>query len=261
MNNALATPSHRAGHGVYVYDLEAMPWRETPRGSVKEKAVRRDPQAGLFLGLVAFDPMSRSGVHQHLATATSYFLSGALTDYQGTTGQGTIGINLAGATHDAVSYPGCVLASRLEGPVVIPSGHLAIHPHAGEAVLHNKNPEIPPDISVDLASAVPVPTRFAGILRRPLFDYAGTGTTRRLCALTLWPGMAPIMVKHAGLTDWFVIAGDVRVNGAVTSGPSFIVIEPQAEVQLFSQFGCTLLAWAEGPACDTQNGAHELYGF
>lgn len=152
----------QASPGVYVYDLESLPWRDTPRGTAREKAVRRDEKAGLFLGLIAFDPMSRSGVHQHLGTATSYFLSGSLTDYQGTTCEGSVGINLAGATHDAVTYPGCSLVSRLEGPVIIPDDGLAIHPHAGKAQLRNARPETPPDITVVLDRATPVASRFAG---------------------------------------------------------------------------------------------------
>ena len=109
---------HLVVPGLYTYDLEALPWRETPRGTAREKAVRRDNEAGLFLGLIAFDPMSRSGLHQHLGTATSYFLSGSLTDHQATTGAGAVGINLAGATHDAVSYGGAMLGKRLPATIV-----------------------------------------------------------------------------------------------------------------------------------------------
>ena len=258
----VAEPTHRIGRGIYAFDVEAMPWQDTPRGTAREKAIRRDADAGLFLGLVAFDPHSRSGVHQHLGTATSYFLSGSLTDYQGTTGEGAIGINLKGATHDAVSYPGCSLVSRLEGPVVIPDGGLAIHPHAGRGALRNARPENPPDISVMLDRATPVATRFAGVARKPLFDYAGTGDEHRLCALTLWPGTPPLRVRHDAVTDLFVLAGDLHVDGTRVHGPSFVLFEPGAQVTLHSDFGCTLLAWAEGPAwCVERAAAAELYGF
>lgn len=260
MNSSIISPSHQAAPGVYAFDMESLPWRDTPRGTAREKAVRRDGEAGLFLGLIAFDPLSRSGVHQHLGTATSYFLSGSLTDYQGTTGQGAVGINLAGATHDAVTYPGAMLVSRLEGPVTIPDGGLAIHPHANQAALRNATPETPPDISVVLERALQVPTRFAGVGRKPLFDYAGTGDNRRLCALTLWPGMPPLRVKHTALTDFFVLAGDLKLDSAPMAGPAFVIMEPGAEVTLSTDYGCSLLAWAEGPAFGADNGA-ELYGF
>jgi hypothetical protein len=253
-------PTHRAGQGVYAYDMESLPWRETPRGTAREKPVRRDNEAGLFLGLIAFEPMSRSGVHQHLDTATSYFLSGSLTDYQGTTGEGAVGINLAGATHDAVTYPGALLVSRLEGPVIIPDGGLAIHPHANQAALRYANPEIPPDISVMLAAQVAVPTRFPSVSRRMLFDYAGTGNDRRMCALNLWPRMPALHVKHTALTDYFILGGDLVLNGQSVSGPAFVIIEPGAEVTLASVYGCSLMAWAEGPARCAETGS-ELYGF
>lgn len=261
--NAVLAPvgsPHQAGPGVYAYAMDALPWRETPRGTAREKPVRRDDAAGFFLGLVGFDPMSRSGVHQHLGTATSYFLSGSLTDYQGTTGEGMVGINLAGATHDAVSYPGAVLVSRLEGPVVIPDGGLAIHPHASQAALRHANPEVPPNLTVALAAQLGVPTRFPSVSRRTLFDYAGTGDDRRLCALNLWPQSPALRVKHSATTDFFVLAGDLLVNGRPVSGPAFVVIEPGAEVSLASTYGCALLAWAEGPARCVDTGA-ELYGF
>lgn len=251
---------HRLAPGVYAYALEALPWRETPRGTVREKAVRRDEAAGLYLGLLTFDPLSRSGLHQHLGTATSYFLSGALTDHQTTTREGCVGINLAGATHDAVSYGGCTLVSRLEGPVVIPDGSLAVHPHAGRAAVRNARPETPPDITVELERTMPVATRFGGVARRPLFDYAGTGEQRRMCALNLWPGAQLHPLAHSALTDLFLMAGDLQVAGRGISGPAFVILEPGARVTLASQYGCSLLAWAEGPATCAASGS-ELYGF
>lgn len=257
----LLPASARPAPGVHAYDLEALPWRETPRGTVREKAVRREDASGRFLGLLAFDPMSRSGVHQHLATATSYFLSGSLVDYQGTTCEGHVGINLAGATHDAVTYGGCTLVSRLEGPVVIPSQALAIHPHAGHAALRTPRPGTPPDLSVNLERAVALATPFAGVTRRPLFDYAGTGTDRRLGALTLWPRCAPLRVHHTALTDFFVLAGDLRLGSHVIAGPAFVILEPGATVEMASDHGCTLLAWAEGPGHAADDAEAELYGF
>ncbi|MFO1245522.1 MAG: hypothetical protein U1E71_10130 [Ramlibacter sp.] len=260
MNAVIDSVSGALSPGVYAYDLEALPWRETPRGTAREKAIRRDEGAGLFLGLIAFDPMSRSGVHQHLGTASSYFLSGSLTDYQTTTREGSVGINLAGATHDAVTYSGCTLISRLEGPVVIPQGDLAIHPHAGQSVVSNPRPETPPDITIALDTTVVVATRFAGVSRRPVFDYAGTGDNHRLCGLNLWPGTA-MTLQHSALTDLFVLAGDLQVNGRLVAGPAIVVIEPGSTVTLASRFGCSLLAWAEGPALCADTGQAELYGF
>lgn len=251
--------THRLAAGVYAYDLAELPWRETERGTAREKAVRRDDEAGLFLGLLQFDPLSRSGVHQHLGVATSYFLAGSLTDHQGTAREGCVGINLPGATHDAVSYGGCLLVSRLEGPVVIPQGSLAVHPHAGKARVRNAAPETPPDILVELATAHAAGTRLAGVVRRALFDYAGTGQDRRMCSLHFLPRTEGHTVAHSALADLFVMAGDLRVNGKAVAGPAFVVVEPGTTVTLGSEFGCSLLAWAEGPAVGDREA--ELYGF
>lgn len=98
-------------------------------------------------------------------------------------------------------------------------------------------------------------------MRRPLFDYAGTGDNRRMCALTLWPRAPQLRVKHSALTDLFVLAGDLKIGDTTVTGPSFVLIEPGAEVALSSQYGCSLLAWAEGPAWSSETEDAELYGF
>ena len=252
---------HRVQRGVYAYDMDALPWRTTPRGTAREKAVRRDEEAGLFLGMIVFDPLSRSGVHQHRGTASSYFLSGDLADYQGTTRAGAVGINLAGATHDAVSYGGCTLISRLEGGVVIESDGAAVHPHARKTTVRNESPLTPPDITVMLDAVAPVASPFARVLRRPVFDYAGTGHVRRICSLQLWPGARLDGLQHSALTDWFLIAGDLTVGDTPLAGPAVVVIEPGSQLSASTRFGCTLLAWAEGPACADGDPAREAYGF
>lgn len=259
-DSALLSPeTHRRSPGVYVYDLATLPWRDTERGTAREKAVRRDDGNGLFLGMLEFDPLSRSGVHQHRGVATSYFLSGSLTDHQTTTREGSVGINLSGATHDAVSYGGCLLVSRLEGPVAVPEDSLAIHPHADKARVRNAAPETPPDITVELATAHAVATRLPGVVRRPLFDYSGTGYARRMCALQFLAGTEPHQLLHSALTDLFILAGDLQVDAQAVHGPSFVVIEAGTTVSLGSEHGCSLLAWAEGPAMTDRQA--ELYGF
>jgi len=255
----------RKGGGVYSYALDDMPWRGLGRDGVKDKAVREDRATGLYLGVIAFEPMSRSGLHQHLGTALSYFLAGSLSDYQGSASEGMAGINLAGATHDAVSYPGALLASRLEGPVVSPAGVTAAHPIRGGAKagrLMNPYPERWPDINIPVAPLPLVPTHFSGIGRRMIFDYAPTGDRRRFAALTIMPHAPAVEIAHQGLTDWYVLAGDVAVNGKRAYANSFVVIEPSTRVAIESEYGCQILAWAEAPGMGEASGREaELYGF
>jgi hypothetical protein len=99
------------------------------------------------------------------------------------------------------------------------------------------------------------------VIRRPVFDYVGTGTDRRLSGLTLWPRTRSLRIRHTALTDLFVIAGDLRIGSHLVSGPSFVVIEPGARIELSTDYGCTLLAWAEGPAWSEDAEDAELYGF
>lgn len=251
--------SRAAAQGVAVFDLNAMDWTPLGRPGIREKRVRSDAASGTTLGLVAFDPFARSGVHRHLAPALSYFLAGSLTDYQGTASQGMAGINLAGATHDAFTYTGVVLATRLDGPVEVPEGAAAAHPVAGGAArVVNPNAERWPDINIALEPLPIVPSGFARIGRRAIFDYAGTGLNRRWVHLTLMPDMPRVAVKHAALADWFVIAGDVTVGGRKAQANCFVCIEPGTEVEIASEYGAAVLCWADGPAGD---GRVELYGF
>jgi hypothetical protein len=106
-----------------------------------------------------------------------------------------------------------------------------------------------------------IPTRLPGVGRKALFDYAGTGDDRRLCALTLWPRTPRLRTRHTALTDIFVMAGDLHVGNKTFAGPSFVIIEPGCQVEMWSDFGCSLLAWAEGPAWATETEDAELYGF
>jgi hypothetical protein len=245
--------------GVAVFDLDAMPWTPLGRPGIREKRVRTEAASGLTLGLVAFEPFARSGLHRHLAPAISYFLAGSLTDYQGTAGQGMAGINLAGATHDAFTYTGVTIASRLDGPVEVPEGAAAAHPLAGgSARVVNPNAERWPDINIAVEALPLVPSGFPRLGRRAVFDYAGTGLDRRFVQLTLMPEMPRLVVTHSALADWFVIAGDVTVGGRKAYANSFVTLDAGAEVTIASEYGAAILCWADGPAGD---GRSELYGF
>ena len=262
-----SAPTRQASgaNGAYVYALDEAPWRELGRPGVKDKSVRRERETGHYLGVIAFEPMSRSGLHQHLGTALSYFLAGSLSDYQGSASEGMAGINLAGATHDAVSYSGSLIASRLEGPVVVPEGVSAAHPIHGGAKAGrfvNPFPERWPDINIRVAPLPLVPTHFPGIGRRMIFDYAPTGDRRRFAALTIMPHSPAIEIAHQGLTDWYVLGGDVAVNGKRAHANSFVVIEPGAHAAIKSEYGCQILCWAEAPGMgEAQGRESELYGF
>ena len=144
--------------------------------------------------------------------------------------------------------------------IIEPDG-AAIHPHAQKTTVTNTKPFTPPDITVVLDAVAQVASPFAGVLRRPVFDYAGTGSNHRLCSLQLWPGARLGNLHHTGLTDFFLLAGDLSVGEVTLAGPSVVVIEPGARVDLGSRYGCSLLAWAEGPAHACDDPALDPYGF
>ena len=248
--------ARRLAGKVYAYDMLDAPWTGVGRAGLAQKVVRADRERGRYLGLIGFEPMTRTGLHQHLGTAISHFLDGSLHDYGGVTAQGQCGINLAGATHDAVAYNRCVLVSRLEGPVVYPpeeraddgAGPHDLHAGARHAPgLVNPAPERPPEI-VATVEALPVETTaLAGVTRRLIFDYARTGTDCRFVQLCLLPGTALPAHRVTDLTEWFVLGGDVRVNGTRAGGGSFVVLEPGTDAEVSTHYGARLLAGAEGP--------------
>ncbi|MGH8816742.1 MAG: cupin domain-containing protein, partial [Achromobacter pestifer] len=161
--------------GVYVYDVTDRPWQEVGLRGLAQKTVRRDDQTGHSFGFMSFDRLTRTGLHQHLGNAFSYFLAGALTDYQGTTGAGELGVNFPGSTHDAIAYLPTLTIGRMEGPVAY--GPDVTHTlHAGNRHTHFENefPEHLPDLSIPLDGVPISATRVPGVTRRLVYDYANT---------------------------------------------------------------------------------------
>jgi hypothetical protein len=263
---------YEAAGRVHVFDGRDLPWQDSPEAGLRLKAVRYDDDGGRFLGLVSFAPLTRSGLHQHRGVATSFVLDGALVDYAGPIGLHQAGINLAGATHDAIAYQNTLLVSRLEGPVLYPtSRELLSGLHAGSrhAEFDNPAPAAPPDLNITVDALVAQQTGIAGMRRQTIFDYAGTGSAHRFVQLSLAPGADCPAWRCQRLTEFWVRGGLLQVNGQPAHGNCFVIIEPGAQVQLESPFGALLLAWAEGPEQWIDGGARDtsraprpsLFGF
>jgi len=265
MKRKAKTAKTRGNGGVGVYDMLAAPWTEAGKAGVAQKVVRVDHAKGHYLGLVAFEPLVSSGLHQHLGVATSYVVQGSLSDYAGDILRGQMGINLKGATHDAVAYEKCLLVARLEGPVIYPPQDGPLHRlHAGarHSNIVNAAPEVMPDINVTVHALSPATTSLAGVSRRMIFDYKGTGDERRLVQLQLLPGARLPAHRTTALVEWFVVAGDVSVGNHHAGGGSFVCIDPESQVTLSSGYGALLLAWAEGPIQWSDGKPRpDLYGF
>ncbi len=258
-------PSRTVRHsGIYTFDLSAVPWKDAGKQGLYHKLVRYDAETSLSLGMLAFDPLTRSGLHQHLGTACSFFVDGGLTDYQGSATIGEAGINIPGATHDAISYGRSVMITRLEGPVIYPPSDDGVHSlHAGayQQEFVNQRPEVPADIQVRV-DAVPVVAVNRYVTRQMIFDYVPTGDRRRFVQLRLLPGARIPRHRLSGLVEWYVRAGEVMVGNERAVAGDFVILEPGIELSFTSNFGCCLLAWAEGSiewVDDTSLG--ELYGF
>ncbi len=245
-----AAYTYAAEGRVHVFDARELPWQDTPEPGLRLKPVRYDDERGHFLGLVGFAPLARSGLHQHRGVATSFIADGSLVDHAGPIGLHQAGINLAGATHDAVSYQHTLLVSRLEGPVVYPAerGQLSgVHAGSRHADFDNPAPEVSPDINVTVDALVPVQTGIAGVRRQGIFDYAGTGSAHRFVQLSLAPGADCAAWACHALSEFWVRGGLLQINDQVAHANCFVIVEPGATVHLRSPFGALLLGWAEGP--------------
>ena len=264
----LVPPTAVRGGGAFARDSAAIPWVEAGRKGLKLKMVYGDREEGRFLGLVGFDPMVKTGLHQHLGVASSLFLAGSLDDYQGPF-RGGFGINLAGATHDAISWEGCVLASRLEAPVIYPEetpAELDLHHGSLRGALVNPRPEDPPDLNIPFSTLVAMPTLLPGVTRRMVFDYAGTGTDRRMVMLSFLPGGAVPAFETRDRLDLFVVAGDlvaepVAGTAARAEGGGFVVVEPGARVSLRSAYGAQVVVWSEAAVMPLHQPMGDPFGF
>lgn len=251
------------GSGVYAYDMVAAPWVETGKQGVRLKPVRASDN-GDFMGLVQFDAMTPTGIHQHHGPATSLMFSGAIADYQQSYGPGTVSVNLEGTTHDAISWEGAFFVSRLEGPVTyLPSGDLAAaHVGGTNAFFTNPAPEVPPAIDFQLMAARQLATSIPRLSRRMLFDYAVAKEDHRYVELTLLPEMSIPTHRVTALTEWIVLAGGATINNTPVNQGAIVVMEPGTEVTIDTRFGCRLLAWADGPiAWSGGETAPDIYGF
>jgi hypothetical protein len=250
---------------VSVYPSEDLAWHPVGKEGLALKPAREDKTKGTYLGLVCFEPMTRSGLHQHLGVATSFILDGSITDYQGPIGLHHVGINLAGATHDATTYQRSVLMSRLEAGVIYPEStdrNYALHVGPRFGSIRNANPEVPPEIDVAVDALPALATSVGGTTRKMIFDFAQAGGAHRYAELSMIPGSrTPAFTTTAALEMW-VRGGDLRIGDKVAWANCFVIVEPGTTITLASDFGALFHAWSEG-RIDWADGVarSDVFGF
>ena len=213
------------------------------------------------LGFVRFDAFVSSGLHQHQAVATSFILQGGLSDYHGSVRLHQVGINLRGATHDAIAYENTVLVSRLEGPVIYPQSDSISGVHSGSRHQDfvNPAPEVPPEINITVDELPQRQTGFEGVSRQDIFDYQGTGSNSRMCQLSVLP-KTEFTFKTSKLVELWVRGGQCKLNDQMATANSFVQCAPEANIRITSDFGALLIVWAEG-AEQQGSATTNLFGF
>lgn len=245
------TLSETAPQIINMSDLE---WQNVGKPGLYTKSARVNLDSGEFLGLLRFDPDTVSGVHRHLDIAATYILAGCVSDYSGTFRQGDVGINPAGDTHDAFSYEGSVMVSRIEGATIYPKNAAqfdelkALHPGAyrdefGEIESSRKKEVLPFAVEDEPLVATGCP----GVDYRLIFDYKTTAYDYRMSAVYFKPGAKlPNFVTDKKL-EIFVVAGDIHCPTGQATANHFLIIPANSQLHLESHFGCHLLAWSDAP--------------
>jgi hypothetical protein len=246
---------------VQVIDMQAHAWQTTANPGLHLKPVRHDDEQGFFLGLVKFDAFTRSGLHQHQGLATSFVIEGGLTDYHGSIKLHEAGINLNGATHDAIAYTSTVLVSKLEAPVIYPPDAQISGVHAGSKAQNFSNPAPlePPEINIRVDELPKFNTGYSGVAAQSIFDYKPLKQNRRYCQIHITP-QSSLDFMIAARTEFWMRGGNLTVNGLSAYANCFIICEPGAHIEITSPFGALLLAWAEGPELSTTEQGN-LFGF
>ncbi len=246
---------------VQVIDMQDHAWQTTSNPGLHLKPVRHNDEHGLFLGLIKFDAFTRSGLHQHQGLATSFVIEGGLTDYHGSIKPHEAGINLNGATHDAIAYSQTVLVSKLEAPVIYPPNAEISGVHAGSKAKDFSNPDPlePPEVNIDVDALTKFNTGYSGVSRQTIFDYKKLGQERRYCQLHITP-QSRLDFTTSKRTEFWVRGGDLKVNKLSAHANCFIICEQGSRIEIESSFGALLLAWAEGREL-SDSADRNLFGF
>ena len=255
----------KSSNGIYGIEANDLRWIDAARPGLRLAPVMEEREQGKFLGLLEFERLASTGLHQHRDIAFSYFLDGGLTDYQGAATIGDMGINLAGATHDAIAYRRTLTASRLEGPVLYEGPGKAVVPslHSGAKTseIINDNPEVMPDINIAVHGICAVSTSVAGVARRLIYDYHKVERDGRSVQMQFLPGsVTPFMIVTAPLSI-FVIGGALIVGQVTVTGGGFFIVEAGSTFRIKSTFGALVLAWAEGPTMWDERAGPDFFGF
>jgi hypothetical protein len=246
---------------VQVFDMNLIDWAPTANPGLFLKSVRHDNVNGLFLGQIQFEPLTYSGLHQHQGLATSFVAQGGLTDYHGSVGLHQAGINLRGATHDAIAYETTVLVSRLEGPVSYPPDSSVSGIHAGSryAQFVNPDPDAPPEINVTVDGLERCATGYDGVHRQVIYDYAHQINRGRFLQLHIKP-QSKVRFRTTAMIEFWVRGGNLQINAKTVTANSFIVCQPNTDLAIDCPFGALLLCWADGPEVDA-TAQKNLFGF
>ena len=104
-----------------------------------------------------------------------------------------------------------------------------------------------PHIIIDIEAQAAVEGPVAGLARRSLYDYGGQPHRARYSQLLLAPGTEVPAHSTGGMTDFFVLAGEIRAGDEAAGSGCYVTIDAGAELTLTSRYGARVFAWADAP--------------
>ena len=251
---------------VSVYDMAELKWVESGPAGVWQQDIRSEPDKGRYFGGVRFAPLARSGVHRHLGPAASYMLAGLLVDHATYASAGQALINMTGAVHDVICYEPVLNVARVDGAILYPKDEDGVLNELGQrAAAAGEKVDATvgqtPNLCFSIEQLTPVPGPVPGCARRMLYDYAGEPWQARFVNLLLAPSTKTPAHRTTGMTDLFVLAGEVRIGHERAGSGCYAVIDADTELAIETRYGARLLAWADGPVQWLDGAARgDLYG-
>lgn len=244
--------------GTVCRSTDLLSWVPVGRDGTEVKVLRVEPERGASVALLRFSRGASTGLHTHLAPASSYFLSGSLLDFQGLAVAGELGVNPAGTIHDAYAPEDAILVSRLEGPVHAVELVDALRGADRDDPLAPVRTDVlgPPDINIRAADVDWEPTAFEGVHRRTLWQ---EGPNQSVSMLRLDAGAEVPAHLHIRPLDAYVLSGDLRADRGDYTAGDYTYSGPGTTRALRSSGGCEILCWSDGPAVFGADCAERLY--
>lgn len=256
---------------IQIFDALNAPWTPAGEKGVYSKTFRADDLSGDYFGLVKLDPLTRTGLHQHLGVAGAFILQGDMIDQDDTAGPLDTVYNVGGLIHEAVTYEGLTLVSRNRGRTIYAEQGSALFPESGplKGAFDKALAETAATYVMPAADALGGACSSSFVSsEKILFDGRGLGNLAppHVCLLAAFKAGVEKELCVEALLEGFVLGGELGLAAKdedarrVPGGAAF-VIAPGSVFALTCPYGARIVLWSEGVVRSTERPEDRLFGF